>query len=95
MPHAITRLLLALGGTALACATVSTPLRAQAAATRADTIHLTLEESLARAYRFSTPVLLAADSVHLSSAQVLEAYGRFLPAAVTGASGPGMPKATP
>jgi outer membrane protein len=50
-----------------------------------DTVRLTLRETLERADRVSTDVLVATDSLRVSSARVLEAYGAFLPAAATGA----------
>lgn len=60
------------------------PLRAQAPGA-ADSVPLTLQTSLARAQRLSTEVLVAADSLSLSGARVLEAYGAFLPDATAGA----------
>ncbi|MGH7655789.1 MAG: TolC family protein [Gemmatimonadaceae bacterium] len=50
-----------------------------------DSITLTLAGSLARAAALSTEVLAATDSLLVSGARVLEAYGAFLPAASTGA----------
>jgi outer membrane protein len=50
-----------------------------------DSITLTLDGSLARAASLSTEVLVASDSLRVSGARVLEAYGSFLPAASTGA----------
>jgi outer membrane protein len=50
-----------------------------------DTVRLTLESSLDRARRLSTEVLAASDSLRVSGARVLEAYGAFLPAANAGA----------
>jgi outer membrane protein len=50
-----------------------------------DTVRLTLESSLDRARRLSTEVLAANDSLRVSGARVLAAYGAFLPAANTGA----------
>lgn len=58
---------------------------AQTPRAAADSIKLTLEESLARADRLSTDVLVASDSLRVSGARVLQAYGAFLPAASTGA----------
>jgi outer membrane protein len=49
-----------------------------------DTARLTLRESLERAARAATPVLLSEDSLRVSGARVLETYGRFLPAAAAG-----------
>ena len=49
-------------------------------------MRLTLDESISRAVRLSTAVLLSTDSLRVSGARVLEAYGGFLPAVVTGAS---------
>ena len=60
-------------------------LGAQARSVGADSVHLTLEASLARASRLSTGVLVASDSLKVSGARVLEAYGAFLPAASAGA----------
>jgi outer membrane protein len=60
-------------------------LGAQAPRAGADSIHLTLQESLIRADRLSTEVLVASDSLRLSGARALEAYGAFLPAASLGA----------
>lgn len=60
------------------------PLRAQAPGA-ADSVPLTLQTSLTRAQRLSTEVLVAADSLSLSGARVLEAYGAFLPDATAGA----------
>jgi outer membrane protein len=51
----------------------------------ADTVHLTLQQSLDRAEHLSTEVLVSADSLRLSGARVLEAYGAFLPGATAGA----------
>jgi outer membrane protein len=51
----------------------------------ADTTRLTLQEALTRADRLSTEVLAATDSLRVSGARVLEAYGSFLPSASTGA----------
>ena len=65
------------------CAAAS--LAAQTPRASSDTVPLTLEESLARAEKLSTEVLVASDSLRLSGARVLEAYGAFLPAASTGA----------
>lgn len=58
---------------------------AQTPRASADTVPLTLLESLARADKLSTEVLVASDSLRVSGARVLEAYGAFLPAASTGA----------
>jgi len=71
--------------TAVGAACAVPALRAQAPRPAADTVRLTLQESLARADRLSTEVLVATDSLRLSGARVLEAYGAFLPAASTGA----------
>jgi outer membrane protein len=62
-------------------------LGAQSPKPGADSVHLTLESSLARASRLSTQVLAASDSLRVSAARVLEAYGAFLPAATAGAYG--------
>lgn len=59
---------------------------AQAQGTRSDTVRLTLQESLERAARVATPVLLSEDSLRVSGARVLETYGRFLPAVAAGGS---------
>jgi outer membrane protein len=64
---------------------MSADANAQSPRTRADTVRLTLDESLARSARLSTEVLVATDSLRVSGARVLEAYGAFLPAASTGA----------
>jgi outer membrane protein len=77
-------------GFALACGTVGmfcarTDACAQSPRSRTDTTRLTLDESLARSVRLSTEVLVSTDSLRLSGARVLEAYGAFLPAASTGA----------
>jgi outer membrane protein len=58
---------------------------AQAPRAHADSIQLTLDESLARAARLSTAVLAASDSLRISGARVLAAYGAFLPDATAGA----------
>jgi outer membrane protein len=65
------------------CATATAG--AQAPRTNPDTVPLTLEGSLTRADKLSTEVLVASDSLRVSGARVLEAYGAFLPAASTGA----------
>jgi outer membrane protein len=69
----------------IATACAATNLGAQSPRAPADSIHLTLQESLARADRLSTDVLVATDSLRVSGARVLEAYGAFLPAAGLGA----------
>ena len=71
--------------TAFAALLVSHDLGAQAPRPAADTVRLTLQETLARADRVSTEVLVATDSLRVSASRVLEAYGAFLPAASTGA----------
>jgi outer membrane protein len=70
------------------CSTVAawSALTAQAVRPQADSVRLTLDESLSRAVRLSTAVLLSTDSLRVSGARVLQAYGGFLPAAATGAS---------
>jgi outer membrane protein len=60
-------------------------LGAQSPRQAGDTVRLTLESSLERARRLSTEVLAAGDSLRVSGARVLEAYGAFLPAANVGA----------
>jgi len=57
---------------------------AQRGAPAQDSVRLTLEESLSRATRLSTAVLLASDSLRVSGARVLQAYGGYLPAVSTG-----------
>ena len=47
---------------------------------RGDSTALSLPEVLARAARASTPVLVGEDSLRVSGASVLEAWGRYLPA---------------
>jgi outer membrane protein len=69
----------------VACALRGGVLSAQAPVTGQDSVHLTLQESLLRAQRLSTEVLVAADSLRVSGARVLEAYGAFLPGATGGA----------
>jgi outer membrane protein len=69
----------------LACAAFTGVLGAQTPRTAADSVHLTLQESLARAQRLSTEVLIATDSLRLSGARVLTAYGAFLPGVNGGA----------
>ena len=69
----------------LAAACTAAPLRAQTPRQAADSIKLTLQASLQRAQELSTEVLLASDSLRVSGARVLQAYGSFLPAASTGA----------
>ena len=76
---------LAVSLTALGVFAARTDASAQSPRTGADTMRLTLEESLARSARLSTEVLVASDSLRVSGARVLEAYGAFLPAASTGA----------
>jgi outer membrane protein len=70
----------------LASCVIAGGLSGQATRPGADTVALTLGESLARAVQLSTAVLLSTDSLRVSGARVLEAYGGFLPAAATGAS---------
>jgi outer membrane protein len=70
---------------ALGIVLAASSLGAQKPRAGTDTVRLTLQESLARADRLSTEVLVATDSLHLSGERVLEAYGAFLPAASTGA----------
>ncbi len=69
----------------MACLAARGIASAQSPRARADTVHLTLQTSLARAGHLSTAVLVASDSLKLSGVRVLEAYGAFLPAAATGA----------
>ena len=69
----------------IACTAGGGALRAQAPAAAQDSVHLTLQESLVRAQHLSTEVLVAADSLRVSGARVLEAYGAFLPNATGGA----------
>jgi outer membrane protein len=69
----------------IVCAAVAGNLQAQAPASAPDSVRLTLQESLTRAQQLSTAVLVAADSLRVSGARVLEAYGAFLPAASAGA----------
>jgi outer membrane protein len=73
------------GRAVMACALISSALRAQTPRAPADSVHLTLQESLTRAQQLSTEVLIAADSLRLSGARVLAAYGAFLPGATGGA----------
>jgi len=70
---------------AVAALCAASALRAQAPRAGSDTVRLTLDEALTRADRVSTDVLVATDSMRVSSARILEAYGAFLPAASTGA----------
>jgi outer membrane protein len=72
-------------GRALILSAAAWPLQAQATGAAADSVPLTLQASLTRAQHLSTEVLVAADSLSLSGARVLEAYGAFLPNAVGGA----------
>ena len=51
---------------------------------RGDSTALSLPEVLARAVRASTPVLVGEDSLRVSGAGVLEAWGRYLPAVGAG-----------
>ncbi len=75
----------AAGRALIACAAATGTLDAQTPAPATDSVHLTLHESLVRAQHLSTEVLVAADSLRLSGARVLEAYGAFLPGATAGA----------
>lgn len=70
---------------AIAALCAAPSLAAQSRPQAGDTVRLTLRETLDRADRLSTDVLVATDSLRVSSARVLEAYGAFLPAAATGA----------
>jgi outer membrane protein len=79
-------MLRALRNALLAAVAAPGALAAQAARPQADSVRLTLDESISRAVRLSTAVLLSTDSLRVSGARVLEAYGGFLPAVVTGAS---------
>ncbi len=65
--------------------TLSAVLGAQTPRPAADSVHLTLQESLARAQTLSTEVLVASDSLRVSGARVLAAYGAFLPGVNGGA----------
>ncbi len=67
------------------CAGFSGLLHAQTPQSTADSVQLTLQESLARAQKLSTEVLIATDSLNLSGARVLTAYGAFLPGVTGGA----------
>ncbi|MFI5233721.1 MAG: TolC family protein [Gemmatimonadales bacterium] len=69
----------------IVCAACVAPLSAQAPGAAGDSVRLTLQESLTRAQQLSTAVLVAADSLRVSGARVLQAYGAFLPAASGGA----------
>jgi outer membrane protein len=69
----------------LLCAAATGVARAQATPSPADSVHLTLTESLLRAQHLSTEVLIATDSLRLSGARVLAAYGAFLPGVNGGA----------
>jgi outer membrane protein len=71
--------------TLIAFAVTGGALRAQSTSPATDTVRLTLPASLDRARRLSTEVLAAGDSLTISGARVLAAYGAFLPAANTGA----------
>ncbi len=51
-----------------------------------DTIHLTLRESIDLALKQSTPMQLARADERVAAAQVLTAYGRFLPSVAAGVS---------
>jgi outer membrane protein len=67
------------------CSIGAGALRAQTPPQATDSVHLTLTESLIRAQHLSTEVLVATDSLRLSGARVLAAYGTFLPSANGGA----------
>jgi outer membrane protein len=73
------------GRAVIACALLAGAAHAQTPRPPADSVHLTLQESLTRAQRLSTEVLVAADSLRVSGARVLAAYGTFLPGATGGA----------
>jgi outer membrane protein len=68
-----------------ACAAFTGVLGAQTPRAAVDSVHLTLEQSLTRARTLSTEVLVASDSLRVSGARVLAAYGAFLPGATAGA----------
>ena len=71
--------------TLIAFAASAGALRAQSPRPGTDSVRLTLQSSLDRARQLSTEVLAANDSLRVSGARVLAAYGAFLPAANTGA----------
>jgi outer membrane protein len=82
MRHSLVR---AFACTLVACTVAGAALGAQTPRAPEDSVHLTLQESLVRAQHLSTEVLVAADSLRVSGARVLEAYGAFLPSANAGA----------
>ncbi len=71
--------------TLLACAAFSGVLGAQSPRVAVDSVHLTLEQSLTRARTLSTEALVSSDSLRVSGARVLAAYGAFLPGVTGGA----------
>ncbi len=77
---------------AVAIAATVAPVSAQVttapttAASRGDTLVLTLPSAIDLALERATPVLAGRDTVRFAGAAVLEAYGRFLPAVAAGAS---------
>jgi outer membrane protein len=78
-------LLCATAGALVTCAAAGLGAQAASNAAAGDSVRLTLQESLSRAQQLSTEVLVASDSLKVSGARVLEAYGAFLPAATGGA----------